>query len=67
MSSIKVIDGKNLPARFPISQMIAMYLLLQHFGAPGWAYGIIFTIYALVCILIVIVMCKQHSIDIFKD
>ncbi len=67
MKQRKVISSENMPLHFPIAQMIAMYLLLDRFNAPSWAYGIIFTIYAIVCVAVAVGICNQRSIDLFKD
>jgi len=45
-----VIKSSSLPMRSPAGAAVLYWLLLEHIGAPGWAYGMLWT---LVCIGVV--------------
>ena len=42
-----VIKSSSLPARPPTLAAIAWWLLLDRLGAPGWAYGVMWTLAAI--------------------
>lgn len=42
-----VIKGSSLPMRSPIGTAIVYWLLLEHINAPGWAYGVLWTLAAI--------------------
>lgn len=46
----KVVSGSNLPARFPITLTIAAWLLMDRLHSPGWVYGVVWTILAVLWI-----------------
>lgn len=39
-----VIHRKNLPTRIPLPFLAIVWLLLDRFGAPGWAFGVFWTL-----------------------
>lgn len=39
MKKRKVIDAQNLPMRCPLVGSLVLYLVLDKFDAPGWAWG----------------------------
>lgn len=42
-----VIKSSSLPTRSPISFAVLFWLLLDRLGAPGWAYGVLWSLVAL--------------------
>ena len=64
---MKVIDFKNFPSKLPVTSTIAVYLLLDKFNVPGWTWGIVGTIYAIVWVASIYGIIKQESVDIFKN
>jgi hypothetical protein len=45
-----VIKSSSLPAPSPVSFAAINWLLLERWDAPGWAYGVLWTIVALAAI-----------------
>lgn len=41
------IKSSSLPARSPVGTALLLWLFLEHIGAPGWAYGALWTVVAL--------------------
>ena len=41
-----VIKASSLPTRSPIGMAIVLWLLLDRLGAPGWAFGVLWTLIA---------------------
>lgn len=44
------IKASSMPARSPVGGAILWWLLLEHLAAPGWAYGVMWTVVALATI-----------------
>ena len=63
---MKVIHSKNLPTRLPVTSTIAWYLLLDHFTAPGWVYGVVFTLLGIVWGASAFRLGFQSAVDIFE-
>lgn len=49
-----VIKSSSLPMRSPIGFAILYWLLMDRLGAPGWAYGVLWTFVGLMTIVYVI-------------
>lgn len=49
-----VIDRKHLPVNLPIMGPIALGLLLDRLGAPGWLWGAVGVLVALVWVLVIV-------------
>lgn len=62
----KRIAMKNLPMRFPIWQIITAWLLLYHLNAPGYAYGITFTILGIVFLAAIIDRIYCTDVDVLS-
>ncbi len=45
-----VIKALSLPTRSPLGMAIVLWLLLDRLGAPGWVFGVLWTMIAL-CML----------------
>jgi len=68
MNRRKVISTGNFGFKLPLGEIAIAYLLLDRFSAPGWAYGIVFTILGLICICAIVSwLCFEKSIDIFSE
>ena len=48
---MKVIDPKQLPMRSPLVATLVFWLALDHWNAPGWAYGAVGVVMAVAWIL----------------
>ena len=46
-----VIPWNHLPAQLPTQTTALVYLLLEHFDAPGWVWGVVCTMLALIWVL----------------
>lgn len=63
---MKVIHPRSLPTQLPIVDTIAWYLLLDHFTAPGWAYGVAFTVLGIIWVGAAYRVGMQDTVDIFE-
>lgn len=66
MKKTKVIARTNLPTRPPLLFSMVVYLMLEHFNAAGWVYGIVGTIAVIFWICFFVNLFDQDSVDIFK-
>lgn len=65
MKNYYVIKNSNLPARFPLLHTVVWLFLLDYYKAPGWAWGVLCTIYAILWAGCIYAKFKQTEIDIF--
>jgi len=66
MKKRKVIKRNNLPIRPPLTITLVMYLLLEHFNAPGWAWGIVGTILGILWIGGILDIFNEEDIDLLN-
>jgi hypothetical protein len=59
-----VISQLNLPTPLPISFTIAVALLLDRAHAPGWLWGMFFTIMAIVWIIAILASWSERYVKI---
>jgi hypothetical protein len=50
MKKVVKIKSSSLPMRSPVGAAILFWLLLEHIRAPEWAYGVLWTIVAILAI-----------------
>lgn len=50
MKKKTVISFKSLPQRAPVHTAIVWWLLMDRLGAPAWAYGVMWTVVAILAI-----------------
>lgn len=62
----KRLRADNLPLRMPVSAIIAFYLLLERFNAPGWLFGVVFTFYGIVVALVLHGWFTSEYVDAFE-
>lgn len=62
----KRIAIKNLPLRFPVWQIITAWLLLDRLQAPGYAYGITFTILGIVFLAAIVDRIYYTDVDVLS-
>ena len=67
MKNRKVVSSTNLPARLPITFSIVMWLLLDRIQAPGYVYGIVFTIIGIMAIAAAIDIWKREDVTLWKN
>jgi predicted transcriptional regulator len=67
MKDLKVISGKCMPARSPISTALLWYIMLDFYNAPGWLWGVLGTFIGFWSIIFVIAQFREDPTDIFKE
>lgn len=67
MKSYKVISSKNLPIRLPVFATITTGLLLDRLHSPGWVWGAMGAMLAIIWIGGIVGICRQQSVELFKD
>jgi hypothetical protein len=60
MSKRFVIPYSQLPARLPFWQSLTAWLMLDRFDCPGWLYGVVGTLFALIWIVLIAQMWAQE-------
>jgi len=58
------IKSSSLPARSPVPFAILWWLLLDRLDAPGWAYGVLWTVVAAVTIAWIYCLCTTSERDV---
>jgi len=60
----KVIKRNQLPTYLPISGSISWFLLLDHFHAPSWVWGVWGTIWVIGWAICIWAMCAQEPVEL---
>ncbi len=63
---MKRIAYKNLPVRYPIVPTLAWWLLLDRLDVGGVAWGVFYTVSAIIWAIIILAVFKTKQIDIFE-
>lgn len=58
------IKSSSLPMRSPVGFVILMWLLLDRLGAPGWAYGVLWTLGGLLFVAFACDLYRTDSRDV---
>lgn len=66
MAKDKKISYKNLPVRWPLWSSITTWLLLDRLQPPGWVWGAVGCVFALLWIILIIAFFTEEHVDIFK-
>ena len=61
---MKVIAAKQLPMRCPLIATLVLWMALDHWSAPGWAYGAVGLVLAIGWILWVIHLSTAESAEV---
>lgn len=67
MKSRKVISGRNLPMRSPLIATLVWWLVLDHINAPGWAWGVFYTLLVIVWFAYAWDSWTNTSMNVFRD
>ena len=67
MQNRKVVSWRNLPARAPLLGTCVLYLMLDKFNAPGWAWGVLGTFAAVLWLAFFVDVFNRENIDIVKQ
>ena len=62
-----VLSRKNLPTNYPVSFMIAMYLLLRDFNIPEWLWGVLGLLAALLIISTAVNRYYENDVVLFDE
>lgn len=63
----KVISLRNLPETAPLTQTAVLCLVLDRFGAPGWAWGVALTLAALYWLVVLTLWATEERVDVFAQ
>lgn len=58
------IKSSSLPTRSPVGGGLLLWLFLEHVGAPGWAYGVLYTLIALAALAWIHCQCTTTERDV---
>ena len=58
------IKPSSLPARSPLGTAILLWLLLDRLAAPGWAFGALWTVIALLAVMWVVSFWTESFRDV---
>lgn len=58
------IKSSSLPARSPLGTAILLWLLLDYTGAPGWAFGVMWTLVAVLAISWIHCLLTTTELDV---
>lgn len=64
---MKVISRSKLGTVFPWHAFAVWYLLLVHFDAPGWVWGIVGTLAGILLIACIVSIVKEEKVDPFEE
>jgi hypothetical protein len=64
MKASKVISRKQLPTNLPLQFTAIVWLLLDRFDSPGWAWGVCGTVLALLWASAIHAMCGQEIVTL---
>jgi hypothetical protein len=64
MKRSTVIKSSSLPTRSPLGLAVLYWLLLDRLGAPGWAYGVLWTLVALLALFWIISFWTESKRDV---
>ncbi len=66
MEKRQAIDPKNLPGRPPITLTLLVWIALEHWHAPEWAYGMAITFGVLLWGVALYGLFTEEYVDVFK-
>lgn len=61
---MKRIAYRNLPATWPITPTITFWLLLDKIGVGGVAWGVFYTLAAIVWVLVAVIVFATEQVDL---
>lgn len=66
MKRIRKINRKNLPARSPIGAMLLMWLVMERLDWPGWAWGVVYTIFGVALVAFLVELVTVEDVDVLE-
>lgn len=64
MKRSTVIKSSSLPTRSPVGIAIVFWLLLDRLSAPGWAFGVLWTLVALMALIWIASFWAESARDV---
>ena len=64
MKKRKLLKTSSIQSGLHLNTPLLWYLGLEHFGAPSWAYGVVFTVCTLFVLVTIIEWCTSETISI---
>ena len=64
---MKVISYKNLPSNLPIAKTTTFWLLLDRLHVPSWAWGVFYTLVAIVWVVCIWLVIKQEYVELSEQ
>jgi hypothetical protein len=64
MNHSTVIKSSSLPTRSPLGLAILLWLLLDRLAAPGWAFGVLWTVIAVLAVMWVVSFWTESFRDV---
>lgn len=64
MKKRRVISGKQLPSNPPLVSTLVYWLALDKLAAPGWAWGVVGTIMAVIWIAWIVDAFNRESVEV---
>lgn len=61
---MRYLKAKYLPPRLPVGFAILGWLLLDRLGACGWAYGVLWSVVALLVVAFFVELVKGEAVDL---
>lgn len=62
-----VVAHKYMPTVWPITFSIASWLLMDRLGIPGWAWGVYWTLLAIIWIALSVSLFTEEARNPFED
>lgn len=66
-ASKKVISRKNIPRKLGIDRLFVVATCLHYWKAPGWVWGIVFTLLGIVFISSIHRMLTDEEVNLFPE
>lgn len=54
-----------MPVAFPVFPTLTLYLMLDKFNAPGWLWGVLGTVMAIIWIACIVEIYTCEDVDVF--
>ena len=64
MKKAKFIKAGNLPPRISIIMPFVWWLVLERFEAPGWAFGVVFTVLGFLYVVELFRLFSGEAVDV---
>ena len=66
MKKVKFIKAGNLPPRVSIIMPFVWWLVLERFEAPGWEFGVVFTVLGITYVVELFRLFSGEAVDVIE-